>query len=111
MAESSISLSIGRANISTRLCSNPMCDERTNLHRVPLETRFNLMKTLRFFVGHNCLACREHSESNSWRRSDVEDINSNFNANHIHEMVDLLRVEPKSLRFDSPGKYYYKYAF
>lgn len=80
-----------------------MCEERSNLHRVPIETRYNLLKKIRFYVPHNCMACVLHCKTDTWSESDVEDVKIPFTKEQVHDMVDLLRLEPKSLRFDAPG--------
>lgn len=98
-----ISLSIKRAKISSSNCIHPQCLERTSLRRIPIETRFNLMKKIRFYVAPTCLVCDSHRHSNVWLADVVNESDFPFSCNQIEDMVDLLRLEPKRLNFELPG--------
>lgn len=98
-----ISLSIKRAKLSSNNCFHPQCLEQANLRRISFETRYNLMKKLRFYVASKCVGCDVQRNISSWRAADVNESDYPFTREQIEDMVDLLRFEPKRLNFVLPG--------
>lgn len=98
-----ISLSIKRAKLSSSICFNPQCLQQVNLRRIPIETRYNLMKKFRFYAAPKCVGCDLHRNMSTWLAADVDESNYPFTCDQIEDMVDLLRFEPKRLNFDLPG--------
>lgn len=99
-----IVLNINRAKISSSNCIHPLCSEKNHLRRISLETRYNFMKENRFYVPPRGLGCDLHRNINAWSASDFSDSIYPFTQNQIHDMVDLLRFQPKKLNFNSPGR-------
>lgn len=98
-----ISLSINRAAISSKKCIHPQCPQNIQLRRFSIETRHNLMKTIRFYVAPRALGCDLHRNMNVWSATDINGLNFPFTKDQIEDMVDLLRFQPKKLNFDLSG--------
>lgn len=50
-----ILLNINRATTSSSKCIHPQCLEQTHLRRIPIETRYSLMKEIRFYIAPSAL--------------------------------------------------------
>lgn len=98
-----ISLNVNRATYSSTNCSHPQCSERNKLRRIPIETRYILIKKLRFYIPPKGLGCELHRYSIAWSANDVDESSYPFTRNQIEDMIDLLRFEPKRLNFVAPG--------
>lgn len=98
----SIALSINRATISSTNCVHPLCAEKP-LRRATIKTRFDIMKKLRFYIPPRGLACALHNDTASWSEIEVDNSSYPFTVKQIEEMVDLLRFEPTSLKYDQKG--------
>lgn len=99
-----INLSIKRATCSSSNCAHPLCSEHHEIRRVPIETRFVLMKDIRFYIPPRGLVCELHRRKFEWSSSHVTQSNHPFSHDQIEDMVDLLRFTPKRLNFDLSGR-------
>lgn len=98
-----INLDINRAVISSRKCAHPLCIERSNLRRVPIQTRYNVIKKQRFYIPQRALSCNLHRDESTWLEIETFNADIPFSNDQIEDMVDLLRLEPKSLNYVLPG--------
>lgn len=97
MLAGDISLDILRAKVSSTKCIVPFCDvEYPFINRIPKETRYEIMKSKRFFIPARSLACAEHAEFSVWSQIVIPNGKSMFKAAQIEEMVNLLLYDPKS---------------
>lgn len=61
------------------------------------------MKAKRFYVAPRNLVCDLHRDRNSWSEDDLQIQTIPFTADYIEDMVDLLRIEPRALKYDLSG--------
>lgn len=88
-------LSIRRANISTKKCSYPECRNKNDLHQIPLNLRFELLKNKRYYIPKLVKACLIHLYYEAWAEANLEGGVTTFTAEQIEDMVDMLRAEKK----------------
>lgn len=98
-----INLNINRAIISSRKCTHPLCFERSNLRRVPIKTRYNVLKKQRFYIPQRALSCNLHRDQSTLLGIETCNADIPFSNDQIEDMVDLLRWETKSLNYVLPG--------
>lgn len=99
-----IMLSIKRAPISLKKCAYPFCDERENLHIIPIAVRYKLIHELRFYVPPRGVACENHGGFEQWKEEDIRDCeNIPYTVANIEDMFELLRLKPKSLKYEHKG--------
>lgn len=92
-------LNIKRASGSTKNCAYPFCDEKNNLHGIPIAVRHQLMSELRFYVPPRGVSCDNHHDFDQWNKNDIIDFEAlPFTVEYIEDMVDLLRLKPKYLK-------------
>lgn len=84
---------------------HPSCFERSGLQRATLKLRYDIIKNYRFYIARRGLVCDLHGDVNSWVQDDIQDSYIPFSCENIEDMVDLLRFEPKPLKYGPSGNF------
>lgn len=90
-----IILSLKRAKISTQKCSHPSCNRKSELHKVSLALRLQLLRLHRFYMPKLVRACNQHLHFEAWTPFDCENGENSYTGDQIEDMVDMLRADPK----------------
>lgn len=96
-------LTIHRCTISTTVCAYPTCNQKNELHTIPVVVRKKILEKLRFYLPKLLKACEIHLVASSWLAIDPLQGENIFTAAQIEDMVDLLRLQSSKMLETSSG--------
>lgn len=89
--------------VSSTKCSFPQCDQKSNLHKIPIKIRRDVLKKIKFYIPKLAKACNTHFDYDIWLNIDIERGERCFSVDQIEDAIDLLRMENKLCENTSPG--------